>query len=338
MQWNIALDIGASGVRMAVRGRGASFIESAAVVMREGEAKPFKIGDEALPFYGRATGGYRVGFPMDAGQVADEGLLRAWFSRLLREVGSVGIGHRQRVLIARPAAAGNYTVKALVACCMEAGAAGCSLIRSDLMAAVGAGRDPMKPEGTLVGELGAGSMTATLFSMGRVVESRSLPWGMRRADEAIMALLRNEYALEVGPRTAEELKLSVLSALGGAKLSASARGLDLSASLPRARDVDAAKLHQAIRPVVDGFCQLVQSVVLRAPAELAADLADSPIALTGGGASLFGLDKLIAERAGLSVLLPGDPAGCVARGLSAALESPANFQAVAETGATRLKA
>lgn len=337
MQWNIALDIGASGVRMAVRGRGASFVESAAVVTRGGESKPFKIGDEALPFYGRATGGYRVGFPMDGGQVADEGLLRAWFSHLVREVGSVGIGHRQRVLIARPAAAGNYTVKALVACCMEAGASGCSLIRSDLMAAVGAGRDPMKPEGMLVGELGAGSMTATLFSMGRVVESRSLPWGMRRADEAIMALLRNEYALEVGPRTAEELKLSVLSALGGAKLSASVRGLDLSASLPRARDVDTTKLHQAIQPVVDGFCQLVQSVVLRAPAELAADLADSPIALTGGGASLFGLEKLVAERTGLSVMIPQDPAGCVIRGLAAALEAPARYEPAAEAGATILK-
>ncbi len=338
MQWNIALDIGASGVRMAVRGRGASFFESAAVAMRGNEAKPFKIGDEALPFYGRATGSYRVGFPMDAGQVADEGLLRAWYTRLLREAGSVGLGHRQRVLIARPGAAGSYTVKALVACCMEAGAAGCSLIRSDLMAAAGAGRDPMKPEGTLVGELGAGSMTATLFSMGRVVESRSLPWGMRRADEAIMALLRNEYALEIGPHTAEELKLSVMSALGGAKLTAVVRGLDLNAGLPRARDVAAAKLHEAIGPVVDGFCKLVQSVVLRAPAELAADLADSPIALTGGGASLFGLDKLIAEKTGLSVMIPQDPAGCVARGLAAALETPARYEAVAEAGATLLKA
>ena len=152
-----------------------------------------------------------------------------------------------------------------------------------------------------------------------------------------MALLRNEYALEVGPRTAEELKLSVLSALGGAKLSASVRGLDLSASLPRARDVDTTKLHQAIQPVVDGFCQLVQSVVLRAPAELAADLADSPIALTGGGASLFGLEKLVAERTGLSVMIPQDPAGCVIRGLAAALEAPARYEPAAEAGETILK-
>ena len=90
--------------------------------------------------------------------------------------------------------------------------------------------------------------------------------------------------------------------------------------------------------MVDGFCKLVQSVVLRAPAELAADLADSPIALTGGGASLFGLDKLIAEKTGLSVMIPQDPAGCVARGLAAALETPARYEAVAEAGATLLKA
>jgi len=338
MQWNVALDIGASGVRMAVRGRGLAFHESAAVAMRGDELKPLLIGNQVLPLVGRASGQIRVEFPVDAGQVADEAALRAWFGYLLREVHSLGLAHRPRVLIARSPEAGSYTRKALVALCMEAGAAGCSLIRSDLMAAVGAGCDPMRPQATLVGELGAGAMSVTLFSLGRAVETRTLPWGMRKADEAIQTLLRNEYALEIGPQTAEELKLSLLSALGGTKLTVDVRGLDLNLSLPRTRAVEAGKLHAAVKPVVEDFCSLVHAVVRRAPTELAADLADSPIALTGGGASLFGLDKLIAERAGLSVLLPGDPAGCVARGLSAALESPANFQAVAETGATRLKA
>jgi rod shape-determining protein MreB len=337
MQWNVALDIGASEVRMAVRGRGTAFQQSAAVATRLGEAKPFLFGNEALPLYARASGRVQVAFPVDAGQVADEAALRAWLSRLIREVAALGLAHRPRVLIARSPEAGSYTMKALVACCMEAGAAGCSLIRSDLMAAVGAGCDPMRPQATLVGELGAGSMTVTLFSMGRAVDSRSLPWGMRRADDAITALLRSEYALETGPETAEELKKTLLSALGGAKLTVDVRGLDLNLSLPRTRAVEAEKLHQAVKPVVDGFCQLVQAVVRRAPAELTADLTDSPIALTGGGAQLFGLDKLIAEDTGLSVLIPGDPAGCVVRGLAAAIENPAKFESVAEASATLMK-
>jgi rod shape-determining protein MreB len=233
MQWNVALDVGASAIRMAARGRGVVFQQSAAAASRAGEAKPFLFGDEALPFLGRATGGVRVGFPADAGQVADEALMRAWLSYLLREINSTGIAHRPRVLIARSPEAGSYTMTARGALCREAGAAGGSLIRADLMAAVGAGCDPMRPEGTLVGELGAGSMAVTLFSMGRAVQTRSLPWGMRRAGEAIQTLLRNEYALETGELTAEELKLSLLSALGGAKLEASVRGLDLNLSLPR---------------------------------------------------------------------------------------------------------
>lgn len=337
MQWNVALDIGASEIRMAVRGRGVAFAESAAAATRGAEAKPFLLGNEALPLYGRATGRIRVGFPVDAGQVADEALLRAWLSHLLKEVAATGLAHRPRVLIARSPGAGAYTMKALVACCMEAGAAGCSLIRSDLMAAVGAGCDPMRPEGTLVGELGAGSMAVTLFSMGRAVETRSLPWGMRKADDAITTLLRNEYALETGPLTARELKLSLLNALSGAKLTVDVRGLDLNLSLPRTRSIEAEKLHTAVKPVIDDFSALVQAVVRRAPTELAADLADSPIALTGGGASLFGLDKLIAEATGLSALLPQDPAGCVIRGLAAALETPARFEAVAEASATLMK-
>jgi rod shape-determining protein MreB len=101
--------------------------------------------------------------------------------------------------------------------------------------------------------------------------------------------------------------------------------------------VEAEKLHQAVKPVVDDFCQLVQAVVRRAPVELAADLADSPIALTGGGAKLFGLDKLIAEATGLSVLLPGDPASCVIQGLAAAVEAPAKYEAAAEASATLMK-
>ena len=337
MQWNVALDIGASEVRMAVRGRGAVFQESAAAATRGSEVKPFLFGNEALPLNGRASGRVRVGFPVDAGQVADEALLRAWFSRLIREVASLGLAHRPRALIARSPGAGSYTMKALVACCMEAGAAGCSLIRSDLMAAVGAGCDPMRPQATLVGELGAGSMSVTLFSLGRAVEARTLPWGMQRADDAIQALLRSEYALETGPETSEELKKTLLSALGGSKLTVDVRGLDLNLSLPRTRPVEAEKLHQAVKPVVEDFCSLVRAVVRRAPAELAADLADSPIALTGGGASLFGLDKLVAEATGLSVLLPGDPAGCVIRGLAQAVETPAKFEAAAEASATLMK-
>ncbi len=337
MQWNVALDIGASEVRLAAKGLGAAFQESAAAATRVGEAKPFLFGNDALPLVGRASGPVQVGFPVDAGQVADEALTRAWFAFLLREVAATGLSHRPRVLIARSPEAGGYTMKALVALCMEAGAAGCSLIRSDLMAAVGAGIDPMRPEGTLVAELGAGSMTVTLFSMGRAVDSRSLPWGMRKADYAIQTLLRNEYALEVGPLTAEELKKSLLSALGGTKLTVDVRGLDLNLSLPRTRGVEAEKLHAAVKPVIDDFSALVRAVVLRAPAELAADLADSPIALTGGGASLFGLDKLIADAAGLSVLLPQDPAGCVIRGLAAALEDPARFEAASEASATLMK-
>ncbi len=337
MQWNVALDIGASAVRMAVRGHGDIFAESAAAATRDGEAKPFLLGNEALPLHGRATGRVQVGFPMDAGQVADEAVLRAWVNHLMRQAAQAGRAMRPRVLIARSPEALGYTMKALVALVMEAGAAGCSLIRSDLMAAVGAGCDPMRPEGTLVGELGAGSMAVTLFSMGRVVESRSLPWGMRRADEIITTRLRNEYALETGALTAEELKLSLLSALGGAKLSVDVRGLDLNLSLPRTRSVEAEKLHAAVKPVIDDFSALVQAVVRRAPTELAADLADRPIVLTGGGASLFGLDKLIAEATGLGVMIPGDPAGCVARGLVAALESPGRFEAAAEASATLMK-
>ena len=236
MQWNVALDIGASGVRMAVRGRGLAYQESAAIAMRAGESKPLFIGNSALPLYGRASGQIRSGFPMDAGQVADEAALRAWFSYLLREVSSLGLAHRPRVLIARSPEAGSYTIKALVALC-NGGWRG--RMQPDPVGFDGGGGRGMRPECGLRARWWAswarGSMSVTLFSLGRAVETRALPWGLRKADEAIQTLLRNEYALETGPQTAEELKLSLLSALGGTKLAVDVRGLDLNLSLPRTR-------------------------------------------------------------------------------------------------------
>jgi rod shape-determining protein MreB len=337
MQWNVALDIGASGIRMALRGKGVVFSGSAAAALRGEGAKPFALGDEALLMHGRATGLVRAGFPMDAGQVADEDLLRAWLRHLLREFAPSGIAQRARVLIAHSPLAGDSAMKALAACCMESGAAGCSLIRSDMMAATGAGCDPMRPEAALVGELGAGAMAVTLFCMGHPVAQAALPWGLRRADEALATCLRSQYALDIGPRTAEELKMTVLNALGGQDLTVDVRGLDLNAGLPRTRKVEAATLQSAIRPVVEDFCALALSVVRRAPAELAADLAGGSIVLTGGGALLFGLDKLVAEATGLSVRLPEDPLGCVIRGLCEALEAPARFAQAAKSGAAVLK-
>ncbi len=336
MQWNVALDIGASGARMAVRGRGVAFPAAPRLRRARARRSPFRWATKPSPFGGARAGACRWVFRWTPARWRTRRRC-AWFSYLLRRVGAAGLANRPRVLIARPPSASGAALKALVAYCMEAGAAGCSLIRSDLMAAVGAGCDPTLPEAVLVGEMGAGSMTVTLFSLGRAVETRTLPWGMRRVDEAIRAVLRGEYALEIGPRTAEDLKLSVLSALGATTLEVDVRGVDLTACLPRTRKVEAAKLQAAVKPVAEDFCRLIESVVRLAPSELAADLAGGAIALTGGGARLPGLDRLVAEATGLSVRLPEDPAGCVVRGLAAALEAPARYQAFAEASATLMK-
>jgi hypothetical protein len=333
MQWNVALDIGASGVRMAVRGRGLVFQESAAVAMRAGEAKPLFIGNAALPFYGRATGQIRSAFPMDAGQVSDEAALRAWLTYLLREVSSLGLAHRPRVLIARSPEAGSYTAKALVALCMESGAAGCSLIRSDLMAAIGAGCDPMRPEATLVGELGAGSMAVTLFSLGRAVETRSPALGCAKADEAHQSAFAAS-TLWRRPETAEELKLSLLSRWVGTN----GRGgavCDLNLSLRAPAASRRRSCNAAVKPV--------WGILFAGPRVCAARRRTgrgtwwtAPSRFTGGGASLFGQDKLIAERTVLCIAARDRraawPAACGGGG------EPENFSLPPRRARTRLNA
>lgn len=325
MQWNLALDIGGSGVRMAARGRGVIFRQSAACCVRKKGGELVCLGDEALSFLGRVGSHLEVGFPMRSGVVAREDLLRIWLKHLLSQALGGGLAHRARVLVAVAGDLPPAQERRLNALLMEAGAAACACVRADLAAALGAGLKADEPPASLVLDVGATQMYASLLSLGRVVRRESLPYGLDRADEAIARALRAQEALAVGPRTAQELKHTLATALGAAHISQDARGLDLATGFAGARQVPAELVAQAVKPIAQAAVELAQRVVESAPVELAADLNDSGICLTGGGARLFGLDKQVAEATGLTCILPEDPAACTILGLAKMIEDGARF-------------
>lgn len=337
MQWNIGLDIGGWGVRMAVRGRGVALRQSAAVAVRARSGDFVALGDEALSYLGRAPRTLDVGFPMNAGQIAREELLRIWTEYLFSQSAVAGMVHRARVLIARDGMLSPSQKKRLAALAMESGASACALVDADMACALGAGLPVDQPRASLMVDVGATRVSAALIALGRVVRRETLPYGMARADEAIVRALRAQ-GFCIGLRSAEELKLTLAAALGENKISAPVRGLDAQTGFPCVREIDAAVVSEAVSPIAQAVVQLVERTVEGAPEELAADLTLSGLVLTGGGAQLFGLDKRIAAATGLECRVAEDPAACAVRGLEAMLEEGERYAALTEAHTSLLRA
>lgn len=326
MQWNMAMDVGSSFVRMAVDGRGIQFRQSAAIALRQGESEPLAVGDDAHRLLMRAPAMVSTGFPMRGNTIADEALLSMWYNHLFRLAASRNLVKRPRLLLSCHSSMQPTPMRHMVALAMESGAAACAVIRSDVCAALGAPLDIRRPQATLCCELGAHHLSVALLSGARVVASDCAPTGMGLVDDVIVRRMRNLHGMAIGPVTAEELKLSLASAEGLSAPGTTVHAMDAATGFPREFSVPAGDVKDCARGVTDLLVELIHSVLRRAPAELAADLPDSGIVLTGGGAQLFGLDRVIAEAFGLACHVPQDPGDCVINGLLKVMESPDDYE------------
>ncbi|MBR2572380.1 MAG: rod shape-determining protein [Clostridia bacterium] len=329
MQWNIGIDLGSRTARMTVRGRGSLLRQSSCVAFRGDTA--YEFGDAALEIQGRELKGTRTVYPMDGGQIADEAALSAWLGRMLRESGFGGLANRARVLLSCPALLPFSQKQHLAALTMQAGAANCALLRADTAAAIGAGVPVLSPKGHLVADIGASHMSVTLFSLGRAMICEAVPWGLTQADAEIRRMLLNEAGLRVGMKTAENVRLALASAVGANEdLKENIAGLSLSAGFPRVHSVSASDVHKAVMPLIDQLIRTAESVLWQAPDEFAADLSDTGVVLTGGGANLFGLEKQIAEHLNLPCRIAEDPGQAALRGLNRALDGGESIEAMME--------
>lgn len=338
MQFNIGIDIGASTVRMAVRGRGIVFRQSSAIAMHGDDVKPLAIGNEALLYIGRAPSSVTVARPMNGGLVIRDDLMTRWLSYLLETATAAGLVSRPRVLLVVDPEVQSAATLQMATMAVDAGASTCAAIRSDLMAALGAGLDIRKPEASLVLDVGASRISVSLITHGRVAYSETLPFGMQRVNEAILRILRVKHGLMVGAQVAEEVKLQLCSAIAGrGELSMNVTGMKPLTGFPAMAAITASEVAGVAAVLVESIGDLAASVIDHAPVELAADLNDSGIALTGGGAQLFGLDKLVAEKTGLACHVMEDPANCAIRGLSLAMDKPEAFSGMIDASMRRLE-
>lgn len=319
---DLAVDLGTSNTRLAVRGRGVVVDQPSVVATQSGARgqEVVAVGEEARRMLGRTPAGTHVVRPVRDGVVADfdatEKLLRA----LLKKVPGRGL-MRPRLLVCIPSSTTEVERRAVTDSARAAGGRDVQLVATALAAAVGAGLPVSEPVGNLIIDVGGGRVEVAVTSLGGLVVRRSVPIAGDAMDEAIRAWLRESRGLQVGERTAEQLKRRIGSAIPVERPpTMRIRGRDLETGAPTELDVSANDLVEALQPVVGRIRDVVLEALRETPPELAADVVDRGALVCGGAARLNGLTDMLRDATGLPVLLADAPEQCVAQGAAKMLE------------------
>ncbi len=318
----IGVDLGTVNVLVHVRGKGIVLQEPSVVALSTSDNRIVAIGREALAMIGRAPESIEVLRPMRDGVIADyavtEAMLRYFISGI---VGRFRL-FRPEMMISVPVGVTTVESRAVHDAAIQAGVKNAHLIPEPLAAALGAGMPVHTPTGNMVINIGGGTSEAAVVSMNDIVVAGSVRVGGNRMDEAIAAYLRRKYNLMVGERTAEEIKIEIGSALPlEEELTIEARGRDQVAGLPRIIEVSSGEVTEAIAEPLAAIVSVVKSVLEETPPELAADIIDRGMVMTGGGSLLRNMDRYLAKETGVPAYLADQPMACVALGAGKALEN-----------------
>jgi rod shape-determining protein MreB len=321
---DLAVDLGTSTTRVHLSGSGVVCDEPSVVAVlddRSGRRRVIAIGDQALPMLGRTPDDIRAIQPMRAGRVVDFEVAEALLLHLVRRIHNRNGWMRPRMVVAVPHGASDMELRAVRDSCEAAGARAVHMVPRPLAAAVGAGLPVHQPTGHLVVDLGAGATEISVLSLSGVVACTAVPGGGLGLDEAIIAWCKREHALLVGQPSAERLKLT-LGAATRPDLSATAwvKGRCLRRGTPRAVQVSARGVCEALQPAIDAIATGVRKVLHDAPPELASDIVETGLVLVGGGALLRGIDEALRARTGLPVVIAEQPLRCVVDGAGRVLE------------------
>ena len=338
MRWDIGLDLGTDYVRTAEFKQGAALETAARLAFREGKETPLCCGDVAARIAGRTCAGVEVVSPLKDGVLENNFYADRLLRWLFRQSESLGRNKRFGAMLTCAPFARPVQQEALIGAAMDAGAADAALVRADAAAAVGAGLDLNSPEAKLVVDVGAGKVTATLFTLGRVAAFGYLPYGLSRIDERIQRIVRMESGYRIGMNSAREIKHTLGTALPEAAPSdiiMHMTGFSMERRLPESFDVETRPVIHACEEVVREIAGLCANVVAEAPEELSADLNDTGAVLVGGGADMPGMDKRIGDTLGIPCRIADAASKCAIRGLSEIMRAPEKYEAAMMTRTTR---
>ena len=319
---DIGIDLGTASVLVYVKGKGVVLKEPSVVAFDRNTNKIKAIGEEARLMLGRTPGNLVAVRPLRQGVISDYTVTEKMLSYFIsRTVGKSLFGRKPRISVCVPSGATEVEKKAVEDATYQAGAREVSIIEEPVAAAIGAGIDIAKPCGNMIVDIGGGTADIAVISLGGVVVSNSIKVAGDDFDEAIVRFMRKKHNLLIGERTAEEIKINVGTVYKRPEnLTMDVRGRNLVTGLPKTVTVTSEETEEALREPAYQIVDAVHNVLERTPPELAADISDRGIVLTGGGSLIQGLEELIEEKTGINTMTAEDPLTAVAIGTGKYIE------------------
>lgn len=319
---NIGIDLGTANTLVYVKGKGIVLREPSVVAIRKDTGSILAVGNEAKKMIGRTPGNIIAIRPMKDGVIADfdvtQTMLRHFISKAYRR----RTVFLPQVVICVPSGVTEVEKRAVLDATKQAGAKEAFLIEEPMAAAMGAGLPVEDPTGSMIVDIGGGTTEVAVISLGGIVTSKSIRVGGDELDDAIINYIKKSYNLMIGERTAEEIKMQIGSAYHTEKEEHfEIRGRDLVNGLPKVLTISSWEIEGALSEPVAAILETVKTTLERTPPELAADLMEKGIVMSGGGSLLKGLDKLISGETGMPVFLAENPLDCVVLGAGKALSA-----------------
>ena len=327
---DMGIDLGTANTLVFVKGKGIVVNEPSVVAIKEKTNEVLAVGDEAKQMIGRTPGNIVAIRPLKDGVISDfettSAMLRYFIGKAYKQ--SV-FGSKPRVIVCVPSGVTSVEKRAVEEATEKAGAKKALIMEEPMAAAIGAHLRVEEPTGNMVVDIGGGTTDVAVISLGGIVASKSLRIAGDEFDEYIVAYIKREYNLMIGERTAEQIKINIGAAYpSGQDETMEIRGRDLVTGLPKVLTITSAEVTEAIKEPVNSIIEAIKLTLEKTPPELAADIMESGIVLTGGGALLTGLDTLISLETGMPVNIAEDPLDCVAKGTGYALENIEKWSSV----------
>lgn len=321
MATDIGIDLGTANVLVYIKGRGIVLDEPTVVAMNTDTDEILAVGEEARQMLGRTPGNIVAMKPLRDGVISDYQITKKMLKHFIHKAGGGGRFFKPRIMVCVPSGVTDVEKRAVREAAAEAGGKSVYLIEEPVAAAIGAGLDISRPDGVMVIDIGGGTTDIAVIALGGIVTSTSIKVAGDKFDEAIMNYMKWNHNLQIGERTSEDLKKKLGTAYPReVSVKSECRGWDTVLELPKVVEVTSEEIMEALEEPLYQICEAVHQVLGNTPPELAADITYSGIVLTGGGANIYGLDKLIAEHTGMEVRVADNPEQCVAIGTGKALD------------------
>lgn len=320
---DIGIDLGTANTLVYIKGKGIVLREPSVVAINKNTGKVLAVGNEAKNMIGRTPGNIVAIRPMKDGVIADFDVTEKMLRHFIEKVGGKNSFKSPRIIVCFPSGVTEVEKRAIEEATKSAGAREVGLLEEPMAAAIGAGLPVGEPTGSMVVDIGGGTTEVAIISLGGVVTSMSLRVAGDELDQAIIAYIKKQYNLMIGERTSENIKIQLGSAYEVEEKAENMqiRGRDLISGLPKVVEIGEDEVREALREPVYSIIEAIKTTLEKTPPELAADIMDKGIMLTGGGALLKGLDALIAHETNMPVNIAEIPLDCVAVGTGKALDN-----------------